>query len=325
MAALSEAPRAGRTVIYGIALEGAYNAEVETGGGANVCGMTCDPLDINPDLNIQVFRADHASNQPLYSEDERNTSGSAPTTTITGPINHHWFGILCGSFFHTGTWTAETFTGPYTFVDPGSEPVYDGDQKSFTLYAKDSVAGRSEILTGGECIGLKITGEKKGVLQFEANVQGATLKQNQTLSGTWQYSGSKPEGWGRIHFERCSYKVDAGSGDTTIKPQNFEVTCGYDLVSQEQTDAAGGYEALAKAGPNGTFSTTMLKDSTSALLRTRRDVGDGVTLTIGGRLDLVCTGKIDTDPSELEGLTKTVVSCKMLAKDEDSDMISVDW
>ncbi len=324
MAGFTENPREGRIVEYGVALEGAYDVQANANGGANVVKLTTEDINIGMDMNVDDIRTSTGSNQRTYADSVRSTSGSAPPFTVSGPINTHIFGIFMGSYSNTGTWTATTFTGPFTPWE--THPDFDGDQKSFTLYLKDNgVAGRDEILTGCKVTSMKITGEKRGVLMFEASGQGNTLLINQTLDGTMQTSGSKPDHYGRVRWEDCKYQLDVGAGNVSAGFQSFEVSMGYDEVTQEQVGDDGKYEGIGTAGVNGTFNATILKNAAAATARGRQQTGDPITLTISRALSIVCTGLMDDTPTEREGLAKVPIAATMLAADADTNQVTINW
>ncbi|MCK5604866.1 hypothetical protein KAR91_23450 [Candidatus Pacearchaeota archaeon] len=324
--AYPENPTAGKTVRYGIAVGGAtFGTEANAGAGTDVVEITCDDFDIDPGLNVQDVRISHGSNQPIAEESVRNLSGSMGAFTITGPVNTHTLGLFAGAFFQTGTWADTTFTGAFTPYDVGSHPQFNGDQKALTVYKRDAVAGRDKKALGVLVTGFKLTGEKKGLVRFEAVCISKSTAIDQTLGGTWQTSGSAADNYGRVHYEDLTFQLNVGAGATNVCAQSFEVSNTYDQVTQECPDGAGSYDQFGLTGITGTWAMPILKDGTSQTAEASLRAGTIATLTIGGLIDIVTTGKFDAEPEDRAGLTSVALAATMMASDENTDMISINW
>ncbi len=321
---LPRTPRHGAETEVGVGLENTYASGPAITEGTAVCRLVVDKVNIARNPNVYEAPASFGSLQPVAAERIVNLSGSAATFTLSGPYNNRTIGIFLGACLQTGTWTESTFTGPFTFFDGGSHPQFSTDQYSYTLYQKTVDTGEDNYVSGVVGPNMTISGEAGSKIMFSTEGQGKDAGSiDQTLSGTWQTSGSNAEGYALRNFEDCAFTLNVGSGDTSISLNSFEVNFGYSEVTSVKPDGDGANEAKLFGRPQGTFTINLLKDATAQATLAKEANGNVITFKITGGLTLTATAQIDAHELVQDGLLKCNVSGPLYASDNTSDMLSI--
>lgn len=286
---------------------------------ANVNETTIEPLDIDPDVKIHELPQDHGSRNPVLQNTIHSIAGSGAKFTTKGPVSGRDFSEYLYAHFQkviegAAPLAAKTFN---YFVD---HPDFAADEGHFlTWFRRFPIAGKSQKV--GSCIAnrLKLSAERDGILNFEADWIGrGTLADSVTPTGIW----TPDTGEEFVYFN----DLDAATIDFTtsgVLPspspitsplpmtlQSFEIESSYE-VEKVGHDAVG-FNSFGFKQRAGSFKLKMLRDTTADSALTAVKTGALITVVLSiGILDITFTGKVEKLDYDAEGLLVNNISGKL--------------
>lgn len=282
---------------------------------------TIEPLDIDPDVKIHELPQDHGSRNAVIQNTIHSTAGSGARFTTKGPVSGRDISEFLYAHFQKvveagTTGFAKTFT---YFID---HPIFASNEGHFlTWFRRFPMASSSQKVGGCIAKRLKISGERDGILNFEADWIGrGTISSSANPSGVW----TPDTGEEFVYFnDMDSAVIDFTTAGVLPSPspitspvpmtlQSFEIESNYE-VEKVGHDAVGfndfGFKSRA-----GSFKLKMLRDTTADSALSAIQTGALITIVLSiGILDITFTGKIEKLDYDAEGLLVNNISGKLYA------------
>ncbi len=314
--ALSEAPRYGKELQYGFAVEATYGTGV-TDASAVALLNGLDSVSIDRNIRFYENKTGQAKD-PLLGETIGNTSGSAAIITVNGNLNKDLLPFFLLRHFQNVS------TATYSYFD--THPV---SPDSLTFICGDlNQTSRGEVYAGCVIQSLNFSAERgdDDRIKFEMvlHAKNAGLY-DQTIDPTnWQVSGSKPDNYGALHLTDMTYQIDVGGGYQDVSLSSWALNFAYDEVNQLTPDGAGGYSEVGLVGrDNNTFELTVLDDTNVQIAKANMREGSLFKFKSVGNFDAIVTGQVTTHDMDIDGLLKIPITCAMKAENASTNMAEI--
>ena len=311
--ALSEAPRYGKELQYGFAVESTYGTAV-TFDYAVALINGIDSVSI--DRNIRFYENKTGEGKdPLLGESIGDVSGSAAIITVSGNLNKKLLKYWLLMHFQNQSGTT------YSYFD-----AHPTTPSSLTFLCADAnQTTRGEVYSGCVIQSLNFNAERgdDDRIKFEMVLHAKDAGvYDQTIDPTaWNISGSKPDGYGALHLTDMTYQIDVGAGYQNISLSRWSMSFAYDEIEQLSPDGDGGYNEVGLHGRNGnTFEITVLDDTNVQLVKANMRTGDLFKFKTIGDFAAVVTGQVTSHEMDVDGLLKIPITCAMKAADKDTNM-----
>lgn len=314
--ALSEAPRYGKELQYGFAVESTYGTAITADPGV-VLLNGLDSVSIDRSIRFYENKTGQAKD-PLLGETIGNVSGSAAIITVGGNLNRELLPFFLLRHFQNVS------TDTYSYFD--THPT-SPDSLTFIVGDKNQTS-RGEVYAGCVIQSLNFSAERgdDDRIKFEMvlHAKNAGLYGQTIDPSDWQVSGSKPDNYGALHLTDMTYQIDVGAGYQDVSLTSWAMNFAYDEVTQLTPDGVGGYDEIGLVGrDNNTFELTVLDDSNVQTAKANMREGSLFKFKSIGNFDAIVTGQITTHDMDLDGLLKIPITCAMKAENASTNMAEI--
>lgn len=283
--------------------------------GDNFIEVTCEPFDINPDVQQYDLPAFHGSRDATEQEAFRTTSGSGAMFTMTGPVDLNDIDQFLYAHFQKVVEAVDTeYTKTFTYFT--DHPAFSSDEGHFLTWIKRFPAANTSQAVGGcICNRIKFSGERDGYISFDTDWKGyGTTEDDANPSGTW----TPRDGSDIVYFNDIeTVTLTHGSGltsPTAVILRSFEIEISYE-VEKLGHDTTYGFEDWGFKNRDGSWSVNVLRDTIVDEAFASWKAGELIELEIdAGLITFTVSGKIENIEYDTEGLLTSTISCRMLAK-----------
>jgi len=281
--------------------------------------ITCDPLDIDPDVMIHELPSNHGTRQPVDQSTAHTVQGSSSKFSVAGPVDLNDIDQFAYAHFQKVVeGGAATYDKIFTYFT--THPLFSADGGHFLTWIKRlPEAATSQKVLGCIASRFKLSAERDAMLMFETDwVSLGSTNDVSNPSGTW----TPRDGTGLVYFNdivsaTLTHGADLTSpivaSATALTLQSFEVE-GVFEVEKVGHSAANGFEDHGIKTRSGSFKIKMLRDSTVDEALVSLKEGELVQFDVDfGTLTISVTGKVESLEYDTEGLLISQISCRMLS------------
>ena len=276
--------------------------------------ITCDPLNVDPDVMVHELPANHGSFNPVDQSTAHSVQGSSAKFPVNGPVDLNDIDQFVYALTQDVIELGDTeFNKTFTFFT--DHPNFSDDGGHFLTWIKRLPGASTSQLMGG-CVAsrLKISGERDGMLMFETDWHAlGTDVSDAEPSGTW----TPRDGTGLVYFnDIVSVTLTRGAAlasPVAVTLRSFEVEASHEIEKLGHS-AANGFESFGMKGRNGSFKINLLRDETADEAIASLKAGEMVQFDVDtGTIAVTATGKIESIEYDDEGLLAETLNCKMLS------------
>lgn len=287
-------------------------AEAVTGGNTWF-EVTCDPFNIDPDVQVHELPQAHGTRQPTEQNTAHSTSGSASSFSVSGPVDLNDIDQFLYAHFQKVVEGADTeYTKTFTYFS--THPDWSSTGHWLSWVKGQPGTGTSQRVKDCVCPRIKLSGERDGFIMFESDwIARGTTEDAVNFAGT----RSPRTGSGLLYFnDIASATLSHGASLASpldIKMRSFEVegVWEYDKVGHDGTE---GFDEWGIRTRSGTFKIELLRDSSIDYAIASMKEGEMVQFSVDvGTLTITVTGKIESNEYSTEGLLMSTLTCRMLS------------